>query len=81
MKYYRAKTTLPGEYNIVLDSKYPAVVAEGSGAAPFLALPPAANPGATAIATRHGGCCIGQRGAQTAPPACRGGDLTAVAAS
>ena len=32
MKYYRAKTTLP-EYNIVLDSKYPAVVAEkGSGA-------------------------------------------------
>eukprot|EP01041_Mallomonas_annulata_P039329 gene39329-62991_t len=32
MKYYRAKTALP-EYNIVLDSKYPAVVAEkGSGA-------------------------------------------------
>lgn len=32
MKYYRTKTTLP-EYNIVLDSKYPAVVAEkGSGA-------------------------------------------------
>lgn len=32
MKYYRSKTTLP-EYNIVLDSKYPAVVAEkGSGA-------------------------------------------------
>ena len=31
MKYYRAKTSLP-EYNIVLDSKYPAVVAEkGSG--------------------------------------------------
>ncbi|WP_395025126.1 dipeptidase [Comamonas odontotermitis] len=32
MKYYRAKTQLP-EYNIVLDSKYPAVVAEkGTGA-------------------------------------------------
>ncbi len=31
MKYYREKTSLP-EYNIVLDSKYPAVVAEkGSG--------------------------------------------------
>ena len=31
MKYYREKTPLP-EYNIVLDSKYPAVVAEkGSG--------------------------------------------------
>ena len=45
MKYYRAKTALP-EYNIVLDSKYPAVVAEkGSGAlrASF-PLPPAAIP-------------------------------------
>ena len=32
MKYYRAKTPLP-DYNIVLDSKYPAVVAEkGTGA-------------------------------------------------
>ncbi|MEN5179793.1 dipeptidase [Comamonas testosteroni] len=32
MKYYRSKTQLP-EYNIVLDSKYPAVVAEkGTGA-------------------------------------------------
>ncbi|MBB6578402.1 putative dipeptidase [Comamonas odontotermitis] len=32
MKYYRTKTQLP-EYNIVLDSKYPAVVAEkGTGA-------------------------------------------------
>ena len=32
MKYYRAKTPLP-DFNIVLDSKYPAVVAEkGSGA-------------------------------------------------
>lgn len=32
MKYYREKTALP-EYNIVLDSKYPAVVAEkGTGA-------------------------------------------------
>ncbi len=32
MKYYQGKTTLPA-YNIVLDSKYPAVVAEkGSGA-------------------------------------------------
>ncbi len=57
MKYYRTKTTLP-EYNIVLDSKYPAVVAEkGSGALRVsfpLASPANASAGGTAIAAMAG---------------------------
>ena len=50
MNYYKQQTTLP-EYNIVLDSKYPAVVAEkGSGSlrAQF-ALAPLVAPGADAV--------------------------------
>jgi len=53
MKYYQSKTSLP-QYNIVLDSKYPAVVAEkGTGAlkALFADVPvDAAKPAITAMA-------------------------------
>ena len=80
MKYYRAKTALP-EYNIVLDSKYPAVVAEkGSGAlrASF-PLSPAANPGATAI-TAMAGAASANAVPQTATAGLQGGNLADVAA-
>ena len=80
MKYYRAKTALP-EYNIVLDSKYPAVVAEkGSGAlrASF-PLPPTANPGATAI-TAMAGAASANAVPQTATARLQGGNLADVAA-
>jgi predicted dipeptidase len=80
MKYYRAKTSLP-EYNIVLDSKYPAVVAEkGSGAlrASF-PLSPAANPGATAI-TAMAGAASANAVAQTATARLQGSNLADVAA-
>ena len=80
MKYYRAKTSLP-EYNIVLDSKYPAVVAEkGSGAlrASF-PLSPAANPGATAI-TAMAGAASANAVPQTATARLQGGHLADVAA-
>lgn len=80
MKYYRAKTALP-EYNIVLDSKYPAVVAEkGSGAlrASF-PLSPAANPGATAI-TAMAGAASANAVPQTATARLQGGNLADVAA-
>ena len=52
MKYYRAKTTLP-EYNIVLDSKYPAVVAERDRvrcAPPLHWVPPGNQPTIVAMA-------------------------------
>lgn len=80
MKYYRAKTALP-EYNIVLDSKYPAVVAEkGSGAlrASF-PLSPVANPGATAI-TAMAGAASANAVPQTATARLQGGNLADVAA-
>ena len=80
MKYYRAKTALP-EYNIVLDSKYPAVVAEkGSGAlrASF-PLPPTANRGATAIIAMAGAASANAV-PQTATARLQGGNLADVAA-
>ena len=80
MKYYRAKTSLP-EYNIVLDSKYPAVVAEkGSGALrASCPLSPAANPGATAI-TAMAGAASANAVPQTATARLQGGHLADVAA-
>lgn len=78
MKYYRAKTPLP-DYNIVLDSKYPAVVAEkGSGALKvfFPVEPTDAN--ATAIVAMAGAAAANAV-PQTATAKLRGGDLAAVA--
>ncbi|WP_010466367.1 dipeptidase [Acidovorax radicis] len=82
MKYYRAKTTLP-EYNIVLDSKYPAVVAEkGSGAlrASF-ALGSVASVSATAITiTAMAGAASTNAVPQTATARLQGGNTADVAA-
>ena len=80
MKYYRAKTALP-EYNIVLDSKYPAVVAEkGSGAlrASF-PLQSTANTGTTAI-TAMAGAASTNAVPQTATARLQGGNTADVAA-
>ncbi|MDZ4355333.1 MAG: dipeptidase, partial [Variovorax sp.] len=79
MQYYRNKTPLPA-YNIVLDSKYPAVVAEkGSGALKVLFPAEAADPAATAI-TAMSGAASANAIPQTATATLKGGDLAAVAA-
>ncbi len=77
MKYYRAKTALP-EYNIVLDSKYPAVVAEkGSGALrTTFALGAAAGNQPTIVAMA--GAASANAVPQTATARLRGGDVDAV---
>ncbi|QNP47782.1 dipeptidase [Diaphorobacter aerolatus] len=80
MKYYREKTTLP-EHNIVLDSKYPAVVAEkGTGAIKaFFADVQSADaqqPTMTAMA----GAASSNAIAQTATASIEAGDATALAA-
>lgn len=77
MKYYRAKTTLP-EYNIVLDSKYPAVVAEkGSGALrTTFALGAAAGNQPTIVAMA--GAASANAVPQTATARLRGGDVDTV---
>ncbi|MBF5002931.1 dipeptidase [Diaphorobacter caeni] len=79
MKYYREKTKLP-EYNIVLDSKYPAVVAEkGTGAIKaFFAdvKTDAQQPAITAMA----GAASSNAIAQTATASIEAGDAAALAA-
>ncbi|MBV8246929.1 MAG: dipeptidase [Comamonas sp.] len=79
MKYYQARTPLP-EYNIVLDSKYPAVVAEkGTGAlkAVFADMRvDAAKPAITAMA----GAASANAIAQTATATISAGDAAALAA-
>ncbi|MEG0919782.1 MAG: dipeptidase [Comamonas sp.] len=79
MKYYREKTKLP-EYNIVLDSKYPAVVAEkGTGAIKaFFAdvKTDAQKPAITAMA----GAASSNAIAQTATATIEAGDTAALAA-
>lgn len=80
MKYYRARTALP-EYNIVLDSKYPAVVAEkGSGAlrASF-ALGSMASVSATAV-TAMAGAASANAVPQTATARLQGGNTADVSA-
>ena len=64
MKYYRAKTPLP-DYNIVLDSKYPAVVAEKGSGALKVFFPVEEADGSSAVHRHHrdGGRRVGQRGA------------------
>ena len=87
MKYYREKTALPA-YNIVLDSKYPAVVAEkGSGALKVTFAGPAAPAGAAPAVTATATAITAMAGApsanaipQTATARLQGGDLDAVAA-
>jgi len=79
MKYYREKTELPA-YNIVLDSKYPAVVAEkGSGALKVLFPVQPADAGAIAI-TAMAGAPSANAIPQTATASLKGGDLASAAA-
>lgn len=81
IKYYRSKTTLP-EYNIVLDSKYPAVVAEkGSGAlrATF-ALGATTGTGNTPAIAAMAGAASANTVSQTATARLRGGNVQAAAA-
>lgn len=79
MQYYRTKTQLPA-YNIVLDSKYPAVVAEkGSGALKVL-FPAEATDGAATAITAMAGAASANAVPQTATATLKGGDLAAVAA-
>ncbi|MGO4330064.1 dipeptidase [Cupriavidus sp. 2TAF22] len=76
MKYYQQRTTLPA-YNIVLDSKYPAVVAEkGSGALKvFFPVQPA--DGKTTAIVAMSGAAAANAVPQTASAQLKGGDLTA----
>jgi predicted dipeptidase len=79
MKYYRAKTPLP-DYNIVLDSKYPAVVAEkGSGALKVFFPVQDADPSATAVVAMTGAASANAV-PQTATATLKGGDLAQAAA-
>ena len=79
MQYYRAKTQLPA-YNIVLDSKYPAVVAEkGSGALKVL-FPAETTDGASTAITAMAGAASANAIPQTATATLKGGDLAAVLA-
>ena len=84
MKYYRASTPLP-DYNIVLDSKYPAVVAEkGSGAlkASFALEPALAGnaPAGAATITAMAGAATASAIGQTATARLEGADPVALAA-
>lgn len=79
MKYYRQHTTLP-EYNIVLDSKYPAVVAEkGSGSLKVFFPVQATDGKATAIVAMSGAAAANAV-PQTASAQLKGGDLNAARA-
>ncbi|MDM0008290.1 dipeptidase [Variovorax sp. J22G73] len=79
MQYYRTKTELPA-YNIVLDSKYPAVVAEkGSGALKVLFPAEQADGAATAI-TAMSGSASANAISQTATATLKGGDVAATVA-
>ncbi|CAB5718317.1 Beta-Ala-Xaa dipeptidase [Delftia tsuruhatensis] len=79
MKYYQGKTTLPA-YNIVLDSKYPAVVAEkGSGALKAVFDDVKADPAVPAI-TAMAGAASANAIAQTATAGITATDEAAIAA-
>jgi predicted dipeptidase len=80
MKYYREHTALP-EFNIVLDSKYPAVVAEkGSGALKVLFQAQAADGKLPAIVAMSGAASANTV-PQTATARITGGDPAGVAAA
>lgn len=80
IRYYQQHTTLP-TYNIVLDSKYPAVVAEkGTGAlrASFAMAPPAAGRGRVTITSMTGAASANSI-PQTATASLQAADPTALA--
>ncbi|KIQ32063.1 beta-Ala-Xaa dipeptidase [Variovorax paradoxus] len=79
MVYYRSKTQLPA-YNIVLDSKYPAVVAEKGSGALKVSFPAETVNGASTAITAMSGAASANAISQTATATLKGGDLAAVAA-
>lgn len=79
MKYYRTKTELP-EYNIVLDSKYPAVVAEKGSGALRASFPLQDAPAGFTYIAAMAGAASANAVPQTATARLQGGDLAAAAA-
>ncbi|MDH6166338.1 putative dipeptidase [Variovorax boronicumulans] len=79
MVYYRTKTQLPA-YNIVLDSKYPAVVAEKGSGALKVFFPAETTDAASTAITAMSGAASANAISQTAAATLKGGDLAAVAA-
>ena len=79
MVYYRSKTQLPA-YNIVLDSKYPAVVAEKGSGALKVFFPAETTDAASTAITAMSGAASANAISQTATATLKGGDLAAVAA-
>lgn len=79
MKYYREHTSLP-EYNIVLDSKYPAVVAEKGSGSLKVFFPVQATDGKTTAIVAMSGAAAANAVPQTASAQLKGGDLGAARA-
>ncbi|RQO41093.1 dipeptidase [Variovorax sp. KBW07] len=79
MEYYRGKTKLP-EYNIVLDSGYPAVVAEKGAGSLSVFFPAEKTDGSVTAITDMGAAAAVNAISQTATATLKGGDLAAVAA-
>ena len=78
MKYYREKTSLP-EYNIVLDSKYPAVVAEKGSGALKVFFPVEASDGKRTAITAMAGAAAANAVPQNATATLKAGDLARAA--
>jgi len=74
MEYYRGKTKLP-EYNIVLDSGYPAVVAEKGAGSLSVFFPAEKTDGIVTAITDMGAAAAVNAISQTATATLKGGDL------
>ncbi|WP_426389078.1 dipeptidase [Variovorax sp. R-27] len=79
MEYYRGKVPLPA-YNIVLDSGYPAVVAEKGAGSLSVFFPAEKTDGAVTAITDMGAAAAVNAISQTATATLKGGDLAAVLA-
>jgi predicted dipeptidase len=80
MQYYRQRTTLP-EYNVVLDSKYPAVVAEKGNGTLTVRFPLQETDGRTIAVVGMRAAASANTVPQTATAKLKGGDLAAAAAA
>jgi len=78
MKYYKEKTPLPA-YNIVLDSKYPAVVAEKGSGALKVFFPVETTDGKRTAITAMAGAAAANTVPQIATASLKGGDLAQAA--
>ncbi|HEX7865599.1 MAG TPA: dipeptidase [Variovorax sp.] len=77
MEYYRGKVPLPA-YNIVLDSGYPAVVAEKGAGSLSVFFPAEKTDGSVTAITDMGAAAAVNAISQTASATLKGGDLAAV---